>query len=105
MNSRVLANSAHALLNVSAIIMSPECRTHLSFFAVSDDGVLPNDVLAARCGREAISCIRFQEDVVKIADLAAFSRWMHLTHLCYAVGRQPELSHHDTISRKALASY
>jgi DUF218 domain len=81
------------------------CRTRLNFFASSDDGLFPEDILQSRINREAASCKRFKQDMVNIETFSALSSWLHATHLCYAVARQHELELHDTISAKALATY
>lgn len=74
---------------------------------VFDDGMaqLPEAVLQARIQREAVSTDRFKLDMQDIRTLLAFSEWLHRTHLCYAVPRQPELGRPDAVDGKALASY
>jgi hypothetical protein len=77
----------------------------IAYLAVSDYGILDDDVLKARIEREARSTHQFVENTQKLQSLASFHEWIHLTHLCYAVPRQTELGIADLSPGKALASY
>ena len=89
-------------------------RFQLSFYAASDEGVFPEDVLQARHAREAASlevttlvqwplsaCIQhkitakmicvlqlWKSNVSRLHSLKDLHDWLHKTHLCYAVARQ-----------------
>lgn len=85
--------------------LTPACSIDLHFVEVSDDGIFEKDVLMARKEREQRSLDRFAEDMKDVSSLAAFSSWLHDTHLCYAVARQHEIGMSTGVSNKALASY
>ena len=81
------------------------CRSRLTFMAASDEGLFADDVLSARIEREAASCKRFVQDMSTLGTIADLSRWLHATHLCYAVARQREFGINDNLPPKALATY
>ena len=63
-------------------------RFGLSFYAASDEGVFPDDILDARLDREAESLADWQRTAAQFLQLRDLHAWLHDQHLCYAVNRQ-----------------
>lgn len=84
----------------------PHQHFRLTYHAVSDEGIFAPEVLAARVARERDSLRSFLRSAVTQAwpSMAAFHRWLHATHVCYAVGRQHEFGS-VPVDDKTLQSY
>lgn len=66
--------------------------------AVPDSGTLPEDVLAARCEREAASLASFSRGVgATVLSLEALHKWLFTQHKAYAVRLEPREALDPTI--------
>lgn len=80
-------------------------RFELSFFAASDDGVFPPEVLQARAAKEAASTASWRSKRSEWQSFTDFHRWLHDDHLCYAVAKQHKFGRVETLSKELLRSY
>jgi len=81
--SRAIFEKVYGLVNASLGV-----DVGLRFFAVRDDGILDDSVLAARAGKEASSLETWIRNTRGIETLPGFHSWMYDTHICYSVRRQ-----------------
>lgn len=63
-------------------------RFALHFYGASDEGIFPEEVLAARLEREAASLAAWRRTAASFTDLASVHHWLHQKHMCYAIPRQ-----------------
>lgn len=72
---------------------------------MSDEGLFPEDVLAARAEKEAAAVAAWHRNTEGMASLADFHRWLYATHLCYSVSRQHEFGQALDLDPKLAATY
>lgn len=73
--------------------------------AVSDEGIFPADVLAARAEKEAAAVDTWRRNTAGMASLADLHSWLFATHLCYSVSRQHEFGRTRELDPKLAATY
>ncbi|KAL4440424.1 hypothetical protein ABPG75_003425 [Micractinium tetrahymenae] len=77
----------------------------LDYRPVSDEGIFPADVLAARAEKEAAAIEAWQRNTAGMASLADLHSWLFATHLCYSVSRQQEFGRVQELDPKLAATY
>lgn len=73
--------------------------------AVSDEGIFPADVLAARMDKEAAAVEAWKRNTAGMASLADLHGWLFATHLCYSVSRQHEFGRSQELDPRLAATY
>lgn len=88
-------------------IWHDEERFDLHYYAASDEGLFPHDVLQARIMREAASLQDWLNQSQDLDSFAALHSWLYSTHLCYSASRQDEFGKgiDNSMDDKALATY
>ena len=87
------------------VLFSDHCSFSLHFASASDDGLFSDDVLEARCTKEADSLKQWRADVGSLTSFSDLHWWLHQTHQCYAVARQGEFEKVTIQDPRLLASY
>ena len=78
----------------------------MDYYAVSDEGVFPPDVLQARSAKEEKAVATWHKNTDGIVTLRDFHKWMYDTHLCYGVPRQHQYgSASKRLPKELRASY
>ncbi|KAJ9530018.1 hypothetical protein QJQ45_023304 [Haematococcus lacustris] len=86
------------------ILKQPE-GFELCFASASDEGLFEDDVLLARCEKEAASLQQWQRTVQGLPRFKDVHAWLYATHQCYSAARQHEFNKATITDPRLLASY
>jgi len=97
-----------AMFAAAEVSLKQPGRFALHFYGASDEGIFPEEVLAARLEREAASLAAWRRTAASFTDLATVHHWLHQEHMCYAIPRQDEfgvVSGKEEVGAKAMGTY